>query len=290
MHGAAFRSELAGVVQERDGFSGDCARFTQNMLKSCIDRYGRTFTSHACVAALRFDGERVTGVETTDGRVFDADAVVLANGAWAPALAQAVDVWLPVVPVRGYSLEVPTTIPHSEALDEQFRRFPNCLFPHCKLAATGFADAEGAQRRLRFTSVAEFVRVDAPASEAMTQYLRDHVTALYPELGAAVGRCEVRVGSRPQTPDDLPIVSGTRYSNLFVNVGGCSTGWRFGCGMSAILASLLAEGSRCDVVDVRQLSLKRFQWPLFLNRAGLSHDTGGCLSHVTSVAAQGGQA
>merc|ERR1712113_943225 len=50
--------------------------------------------------------------------------------------------------------------------------------------------------------------------------------------------CEVLVRINKQSPD-LPIVGGTQYSNLFVNVGGCAYGWRLGCGMSAILASII---------------------------------------------------
>lgn len=273
MKDAVFSRQLAGITHEYDGFSGDCGRFVQKMARSCINKFGAKFVPNACAVELCTEGDRVTGIRTTDGSVYSADIIVLAHGAWAPALAQTANVWLPIVPVRGYSLEVPVASHHSEELDSQFRRFPNCIFPHSKLAVTGFIDGEAAEQslRIRFTSVAEFLPVDAPQSVAMADYLRGQAIAMYPNLAVYIARNEVRVGSRPQTPDDLPIVSGTRYSNLFVNFGGCSYGWRFGCGMSAMLTALITgQPVGADMPDLTKLSLERFSWRFFLNRGNLN--------------------
>jgi glycine/D-amino acid oxidase-like deaminating enzyme len=56
---------------------------------------GVTFLQ-ADVRDFRTQGDRVTGVCTTDDRVFDADAVVITAGAWSAPVAAALGVMLPV--------------------------------------------------------------------------------------------------------------------------------------------------------------------------------------------------
>lgn len=65
---------------------------------------GVDIASGADVRALRLDGERVCGVSLASGQALDADAVVLAAGAWSGALGRSVDVAVDVRPVRGQIL------------------------------------------------------------------------------------------------------------------------------------------------------------------------------------------
>jgi len=60
------------------------------------------------VLGLRRDGDRVSGVETDDGRI-DAGAVVLAGGAWSGPLAAGIGLRRPLVPIRRTLLQ---TAPH----------------------------------------------------------------------------------------------------------------------------------------------------------------------------------
>jgi sarcosine oxidase subunit beta len=63
-------------------------------------RAGAAIRTGVAVSEIRAtpDGGRVTGIATADGSVVDAPLVVLATGAWAPALAATVGVDLPVEP------------------------------------------------------------------------------------------------------------------------------------------------------------------------------------------------
>lgn len=58
------------------------------------------------------------------------------------------------------------------------------------------------------------------------------------------------------TPDDLPIVSNTNISNLFIASGGGSYGWRVACGMGELLSQKVA-GEKTKIDDF-PVSLKRF--------------------------------
>lgn len=62
-------------------------------------RLGADVREGVRVTRLLRDGERVTGVETSAGRI-GADDVVLATGGWAPELASTISLELPILPMR----------------------------------------------------------------------------------------------------------------------------------------------------------------------------------------------
>jgi D-amino-acid dehydrogenase len=58
------------------------------------------------------------------------------------------------------------------------------------------------------------------------------------------------------TPDGPPIMSGTRYRNLWINSGHGHMGWTMACGAGRIVADL-ATGKSPDI-DVSGFSLGRY--------------------------------
>jgi len=66
-------------------------------------RLGAQFALGADVKRVLVDGDRVTGVETSTGRI-QAGAVLLAAGAWTARLCEGIGVLLPVQPRRGEML------------------------------------------------------------------------------------------------------------------------------------------------------------------------------------------
>ena len=96
-----------GMVYEEQPFIGDCQKFVQCLAAVSVRRYGAQFVHNAEAVQLHSEADRITGVQTADGREFTADLVVLANGAWAPRLAATAGVSLPVIPTKGYTIEMP---------------------------------------------------------------------------------------------------------------------------------------------------------------------------------------
>ncbi len=91
-----------------------CTEDAQMVTSSFVDALARGARAEGAViregvtvARLTLDGDRVTGVETDAGR-FEADAVVVAMGAWSTALLAGVDV---DVPIGGERLQVMSTTP-----------------------------------------------------------------------------------------------------------------------------------------------------------------------------------
>ena len=64
--------------------TGDCFKFTQALAKMAAG-LGVTFRQNVTVKHLVVDGDKVTGVETSEG-TFTADSVVVALGSFSPLL------------------------------------------------------------------------------------------------------------------------------------------------------------------------------------------------------------
>ena len=113
--------------------------------------------------------------------------------------------------------------------------------------------------RVRFTSIAEFGGWDEDhITPSCIQTVRERAATIFPELKHQLETATPWAGGRPQTPDDLPIVSKTKLSNLFVSSGGGSYGWRTACGMGELLADLVVGIE--PKVDANAVSLERFKY------------------------------
>lgn len=169
-------------------------------------------------------GLRVDRVHATSTRVVVAgesyDAAVVATGAWLNVLARPFGVRLPVQAGRGYSFTVPVeTVPRGPV-----------YLPAQRVACTPAGD------RLRVAGMMEFRPADAGLD---TRRITAIVEAARPFLrGADLDRRRDEwVGSRPCTPDGLPLVGRTRSPR--VHVAGGHGMW--GITLGPVTGQLLAE-------------------------------------------------
>jgi D-amino-acid dehydrogenase len=136
-------------------------------------------------ARVRADGR----VLLASGHAIDADAVLIAAGAWSGPLMQALDVPAPLIGERGYSL---TSAEHNWPAD-----LPTTVFEENFVVLTRFTSG------LRATSFLEFGSPDAPADPRKWRRLRRRIA----ELGVAFSDAPERwVGPRPTLPDYLPAI------------------------------------------------------------------------------------
>ena len=171
------------------------------------------------VRALDDDGDGVT-VTTEHQAPERFDAVVVATGAWLGALTRRFGVRLPVQAGRGYSFSVP------------IERVPTgpVYLPTQRVACTPLGD------RLRVTGMMEFRRPEAPLDPRRIAAI---IAATRPMLRGADfdARSDEWVGSRPVTPDGLPLIGPTRSPRVFV--GGGHGMW--GIVLGPLTGKLLAE-------------------------------------------------
>ncbi len=193
-------------------------------LADAVRQRGGVVREHAAVRAVTDEGGRVL-VDLATGERLTSDAVVLANGAWLSRLARPFGVRLPVQAGRGYSFSVPT---------DPLPRGPVYL-PAVRVACTPLGD------RLRVAGMMEFRRPDAPLDPRRIAAI---VEAARPFLSGADldDRADEWVGSRPVTPDGLPVIGPTRSPRVLVAGGHGMWGIALGPVTGELLAERIATG------------------------------------------------
>lgn len=166
-----------------------------------------------------------TRVVLADSEELSTDVVVLATGAWLPQLGQPLGVRVQVQAGRGYSFTVATDEP---------ARHPVYL-PAQRIACTPY------RGRLRIAGTMEFRCPDEPLQprrlQALVNQARHLMTGVHLDE-----RQDEWVGSRPVTPDGLPIVGATRVPGVFVAGGHGMWGMVLGPVTGKLLAEQIVTG------------------------------------------------
>jgi D-amino-acid dehydrogenase len=176
------------------------------------------------VADLRHESGGVA-VVTATGERLRHDAVVLATGAELGRLAGRFGVRQPVQAGRGYSFSVPV---------EQMPGGP-LYFPTQRVALTPLGE------RLRVAGMMEFRRPDAPLDPRRITAIVDAVRPFLTGVDLDERRTEW-VGSRPCTPDGLPLLGRTASPRVFVAGGHGMWGIALGPLTGQLLAQTVLKG------------------------------------------------
>lgn len=239
----------AGQEIEFDVLTGTEAREVEPALSdrigAAIRLHGQRFIDpgryvHALADAVRARGAIIVGradvvdvrdepggvrVVTSAGADERYDAVVLATGAWLGELARRFGVRTVVQAGRGYSFSVAV---------EHLPSGP-VYFPAQRVACTPLGD------RLRVAGMMEFRSADAPLDR---RRIRAIVEAARPLLRGADldDRVDEWVGSRPCTPDGLPLIGRTRSPRVFAAGGHGMWGMTLGPLTGQLLAEQITTG------------------------------------------------
>lgn len=173
---------------------------------------------------------RAPGVVLATGEQLSADSVVIATGAWMPQLARPLGVRTRVQAGRGYSFSVSVEepIPHPVYLPAQ------------RIACTPY------QGRLRIAGTMEFLGPDEPPRDRRVRAMIAQVEGLFRGVDLDDRRDEW-VGSRPVTPDGLPLVGATAGRGVYVAGGHGMWGIVLGPATGRLLAEQIVTG-RIDPV------------------------------------------
>jgi len=155
-----------------------------------------------------------------------ADTVVIATGAWLPDLAQRFGVRTRVQAGRGYSFSVPVEGP---PIDHPV------YFPARRVACTPY------QGRLRVAGTMEFRGPDEPFQAGRVRAIVNSVRDLFEGVDLD-SRADEWVGSRPVTPDGLPLVGRTTAPGVYVAGGHGMWGMVLGPATGRALAGLITTG------------------------------------------------
>jgi D-amino-acid dehydrogenase len=237
---AHLKGKLAGAIYAPKDESGDAFVFTERLAEMSRTR-GVAFQLGTAIRGIAASGDRIDGVLTDKGTV-TGDNYVLALGSYSPLAARGLSLKLPVYPVKGYSVTIPTDgfdgAPTIGGVDEAH------LVAFCRLGD-----------KLRLTATADFAGYDTDYEAKDFAVMLRIARELFPNAGA-FDRPSYWACLRPMTPDGPPIIGGTRYKNLWLNTGHGHMGWTMACGSGRIVADLI-QGKAPDI-DAAGFSAARY--------------------------------
>ncbi len=183
-------------------------------------------TIHAAVTGIDGDTQKgvVRGVITSEGTV-TAGALVVAGGAWSDQTAAMLGTGLPVTPLKGQIIHLllPGSDSRAWCIVQPVLSFYLVPWPDGRVACGGTMEAAaGFDHR--------------PTAEGVHQLLRECLRTAPGLARATVG--DIRVGSRPATLDNRPILGRLPdWSNAFVATGHGAEGLLLGPYSARLVAS-----------------------------------------------------
>ena len=217
-------------------------RFTVSPVELCR-RYANYFTENggkiiqnqALAITPKTSG---VSVQLTDQNV-DFDHLVICAGVASKELLTPLGIKMPMVSERGYHLTL-------DLANKRLQRPVGWLDKSVFL--TPMADG------VRLAGTAEFAAVEAPLDESKAQVMLQHAKVM---LGEQPEITSTWVGSRPSTPDSLPVIGPLkRYPQISLGFGH----GHLGLTLSAITGQLIAHAiqGKSSSVDLTPFAPERF--------------------------------
>lgn len=224
------KGRVVGGIHTPSEDAGDCHDFCVAM-EDLLHKRGVTF-----LASTRIDGfvrndsrACIAAAHTTSGEI-EGDAFVMAMGAANAWHAKRLGFYLPIYPLKGYSLTLDTSkaknfasAPRISITDSAYKVVYALLGEELRIA--GMADIAG------YDTTLDRVRVKLLISQAK---------AVFPNAGDYAADLKPWCGLRPATPKGTPILGSTPIANLFVNAGHGALGWTLSCGCAKLVSDLIS--------------------------------------------------
>lgn len=195
----------------------------------------------------------VTGFETSNGRInkvlagkeaFDADEIVLATGSWGRQTAALLNVRIPLMPGRGYSVTLENS-PYK-------LNYPSILVEG-RVATTPM---DG--NKIRFGGTMEVTSHKTPPRMNRVQGILDTVKRYYPEFDIPLPPTDkIWYGYRPCSADGLPFIGRVKkYTNLTVATGHSMLGLSLGAGTGKLVSEFVNHTPLS--MDMQAFDVERF--------------------------------
>ncbi len=182
---------------------------------------------------FRYNGAKVTGIETAQGEVIECEHVVIAAGAWSAQVGRWLDLEIPVVPARGQilSLRQPET-PLKHVI------FGKDIYVVPKLDDTVYVGA-----------TVERVGFDKRNTAGGILWLLRQAIELLPELEEAT-LARIWSGLRPASPDSYPILGkAAPWENVILATGHGAGGFELSAITGKTIAELIVTGKTPTLIQ-----------------------------------------
>ncbi|MCL5776284.1 FAD-dependent oxidoreductase [Limibaculum sp. FT325] len=232
------RDFTIGLFQPGSSFVSTPYTLSQAYFRALTERGGRQLREE--VTSFTFEGDRVTGVVTAQGR-HAVDGVVVATGAWSRGLARQLGHRVPLDTERGYHLNLAWG-------DGPVLNRPTVIggpqFVLCPMA-------DG----VRLTAGVELAGLEAAPDFRRIKALLPLAQQALPGLSGEITR--EWMGHRPSTPDSKPVIGASpRHRGVWFAFGH----GHMGLSLSAISGQIIADlvAGRAPTVAPEPFAIDRF--------------------------------
>jgi D-amino-acid dehydrogenase len=227
-------------------FPGDAQLYPNqlmNNLLAYLKSQGVQFETNQEVTGFVTEGNKVKGIKTNT-QTIEADHVVVAGGVWSGELAKQLQLNIPMVGGRGYSVTLensPYKVRHSVILSE------------ARVAISPMNN-----NKIRFGGTMEITSVNTPLRMQRVQGILESVKRYFPAYDIPLPSAEnVWHGYRPCSADGLPHIGNMqRYPNVTIATGHSMLGISLGAGTGKLVSELVQKIK--PSMDLKPFHVERF--------------------------------
>lgn len=198
------------------------------------------------VNGFNHQGKTITSINTSAGEM-KADAFVLAAGSWSGSFARQLNIKMPVVGGRGYSVTLPVSRPEMNLLHPGILVEGRCAFTPM--------DGD----KVRFGGTMEITSVDTPPRMNRVEGILKAVHDFFPQINIALEDVKDKIwyGFRPTSGDGMPYIGkSSKWDNLVIGTGHSQLGISLASATGLLLKEVLEE--KPTSVDISAFAVERF--------------------------------
>lgn len=216
--------EVAGAVHYRCD-SHLAPHVLMRQLTAYLENAGVTIKRGSEVTKIEHQQNKIGKLHTTTG-VYEADEVLIAGGAWSPAIAKLAGINLPLMPGKGYSF----------MFDEPAKRMHiAALLMEARVSVTPMGN------QVRFGGTMELGPLNDQVNMNRVQGIVEAIPRYLPDFKPQVPpKSKIWYGFRPCSPDGLPYIGRVKkYQNLLIAGGHGMMGLSLGPATGKLLSELV---------------------------------------------------
>ena len=226
---ASYQPNIAGAIHTQSECAADCQK-TCDGLAALLAKHGVRFLLDTPIQEIAVSGSKVVAIKTPQGEI-EADQYVMALGAASAPMARKLGVYLPIYPLKGYSITVEVN--------------------QAQGAAPAISVTDSARKvvfarigsRLRVAGMAELAGYSTHVVSKQIESIKASTEAIFPGCSTFT-ELNPWAGLRPATPTALPLIGKrpTGPKNMLFNVGHGALGFTLAFGSAARIEKLMGKG------------------------------------------------